>query len=251
MAALTPPSNARSLLLLGVVAWLVFALVTLPATLAFRWFAPDDILASGISGSVWRGSAVALQAQQIDFQDVDWNFRPTALLSGKFGYTISAGVGSGAVQTIAMFSPTGVITLRDTAGVLPVGALSGLLPVTTIDGRIGLDLAELKLKSNWITDARGTVDLVELQLLQPVSEKLGSFALIFDGAADDGLTGQFREVNGPLEARGTLLLLPDNAWKLEGTVKASGDASAQLRRGLPMLGQRNPDGSYPLLFESG
>ena len=44
-------------LVLGVGAYLAFALVLFPADVAYRWLAPDTVRLSGVQGTVWSGRA--------------------------------------------------------------------------------------------------------------------------------------------------------------------------------------------------
>ena len=243
--------NLRRLIVIGVVAYLVFALLSFPARLALRWFGPEDLSAAAVAGTLWSGQADRIVLPQATLADTAWEIRPLALLTGRLSYDIDTKIGNGAIRTIVSVSPFGSVRMKNLAGVLPVDAFGGLgIPIAAYDGRIGLDLAKLEIEDNWITDASGTVDIVSLELISPVRETLGSYAIVFDGAADDLLEGRFSEVDGPLQATGTVVLRPGRQWALSGDVKAKPGASAQLTRGLSMLGQRNSDGSYPISFSS-
>ncbi|MDH3589108.1 MAG: type II secretion system protein N [Gammaproteobacteria bacterium] len=242
--------STRRLTIIGVVAYLVFTLVTFPARLALNWFAPDTLAASGVSGTVWSGRANRIGMSPVNLTETNWRLRPLGLFALRLSYKLDAKMDGGAIQATASVNPAGTIRMKKLAGILPMQALSGFIPVGSIDGRIGLDFAELQIEDNWVSDAVGTIDIVSLSLVAPVKAALGSYEVVFDGVEDDTLQADFRDVSGPLQASGTLSLLSEQRWELSGTVRAKQGAPAQLVRGLSMLGARNSDGSYPISFSS-
>ncbi len=237
------------LLILGAAAYVMFALVTFPARLVLAWFLPE-VPVSGVAGTVWSGTADTIVAGQVRLEDVTWKAHPLALATGRASYTVRAGVAGGSVQARASAGLGGTIRLRDVAGVLPLAAFAEVAPVDAVDGRIGLDFASATIADEWITDATGSANLVSLNVLAPVNEALGSYELAFEGAGDSGLQGRLSDVQGPLAVNGTLTLGAGKSWSLDATVKAKPSASQQLAQSLSFVGERQPDGSYRLRYDS-
>lgn len=241
----------RTLIAAGIAAYVIFLLARFPADLAVRWFAPDDVLVATPSGTLWNGRAEAVQFAATSTGPVEWRVRPLALFIGRVTADVTARLaGGGSVAGRVGVTPTGTVYLKDIAGVVPLSALAGAVPTSTFDGRIGLDLAEARIDDNWLVDATGTIDLVDLQLVAPFAETLGSYELAFAGAGADQLVGAFREVQARLGAEGQLVLHHDRRWEIEGLVSATAATSNELSRALALLGPRDAQGRY-LLAMSG
>jgi len=207
---------------------------------------PDHLTTNAVSGTIWSGRAATIRSPHITLTDVRWRARPLALLTARLSYLLNIKIGDGAIQTVASVSIDQKTRLKELSGVVPLSALRGIAQLSTFDGRIGLDLDDLLVVDQWITDAHGSVDLVSLSLTVPITEALGNYELIFDGASDAVLEGRFREVDAPLAASGTLALHADRNWELSGTVKPTAATSRQLSQALTFLGSRQADGSYPI-----
>src|SRR5690606_16450186 len=64
-------------------AFLVFALVTLPANVVIPRVQPEGITLAGLDGSVWNGSAQVLQIGGMHAGSVNWRLKPWALFTGR------------------------------------------------------------------------------------------------------------------------------------------------------------------------
>ena len=71
------------LVALGVLALLVFALLTLPAGVAAGPLRKAGIEAASFGGSVWTGRANGLAWRGAPVGDLEWTLRPLALLGGR------------------------------------------------------------------------------------------------------------------------------------------------------------------------
>jgi general secretion pathway protein N len=71
--------------LLLLLALLVVAAVTLPASLAYRLIAErlTDVQAAGLSGTLWQGRASSLLVRGRDWGQLDWELQPWPLFNGR------------------------------------------------------------------------------------------------------------------------------------------------------------------------
>lgn len=242
------PSSRRSLLLIGIAAYILFTIISFPATVALGWFAPDEIQTSNVRGTAWSGHADTVLTPHVILTDATWTVRPLSLLTAKLGFHLNANIDDGVIDTIVSLSPGGSIRLSELTGVLPIGIFPKIAPSVTIDGRLGLTFEELVIEDQWPVDARGTVDIVELQVVEPAAESLGNYEVLFSGAGDAGLEGLITDNGGPLEVEGRLYLPGDRQWQVRGNAKPTSSASAQVSQALGFLGTRNTDGSYKLVY---
>lgn len=242
---MTTPGR-RTLIVAGIAAYLLFVTVSFPAHVAARLFAPESLRLGAPSGTVWNGRAESVAFGDTVAGATEWQLRPLALLRGRLSAELTINFAGGAVVGGAAVTPAGTIYLDNVAGVVPLSMLNSIVPTSTFDGRLGLDLIDARLVDHWLVDAHGTVDLVDLRMISPIEEPLGSYELLFDGADGDTLNGVFRDVQARLGAEGSLVLHRDRRWELDGLISAPAGTRAELTRALAMLGQRDPQGRYRL-----
>ena len=91
------PSRSR-LIKVGLLVFVVGLILMFPARVAYRWFAPAEFAASGISGSVWNGHAKEVITYGAYFRDLSWRIRLLDLVTAKLGYAIESKLASGSVD---------------------------------------------------------------------------------------------------------------------------------------------------------
>ncbi|WP_144392272.1 type II secretion system protein N [Pleionea sediminis] len=80
----------KKTLFLSVLLFLIFLIATVPARTVVNLL-PESlpVKASGISGSLWSGSAASLQINRQGISNVEWSLNPIWLFTGKIGGSIS------------------------------------------------------------------------------------------------------------------------------------------------------------------
>src|SRR5215212_9068320 len=73
------------LLALGIGAFALFALVTLPAATLLSLFHPPGVALSGVSGTIWKGRAQAVRSGNLHVGSVEWDLNILPLFTGKLG----------------------------------------------------------------------------------------------------------------------------------------------------------------------
>lgn len=247
--------EVRRLLLVGSVVLILALLVNLPARHVLGWIGLQDSVAmEGVTGTVWSGGAAAASVAagapgpQDDFYlgAVRWQFRPSALLVGRFEYAIAAEGGPRLAGLNGNVSPTGGqgVQLIDTTGRARLDAVAPLLAVPMLSGIAGtveFDLRHVELVrgeqgAGWPRRANGSVVLrnVAIPLLRG---SLGDYRIDFRDAADSNdVLVDYRDLdNGPLAIEGTAVLHPDGSLERRCTASVRDGAPAMLRQAVPML----------------
>ena len=110
----------KRLIIAGVLVFLVVLVVSFPARVAYRWFAPPDLQLSGISGSVWKGFAAEGLAGGAYLQSISWQLKPSALLTGELAFETSASPAAGTVNTDVAIGLGGSLALTNLSGSVPL-----------------------------------------------------------------------------------------------------------------------------------
>lgn len=238
------------LLTLGVVAYLVLAIATLPADVVLSRLAPA-VSAAGVEGSIWNGRAQVLQAGTMPLGSASWNLHGLPLLLGRAQADVKLTRSDGFAQTMVTASLFGGLRLERTVASLPLAAL----PPTVISGgwrgTLNVKLQRLVLDDGWPVQAAGTVEALNLTGPARQPHDMGSYKITFAEPAaagskvqpGDGISGAVVDLGGPLQVAGTLQLKPGRNYLLEGKVLTRPGAPAPVVQTLQYLGPPEADGS--------
>jgi general secretion pathway protein N len=233
-------------LLLGLLAYAVFLVCTLPAERAaamVRKQAPQLQLA-GVTGTVWSGRAATLQYRTQRLSRFKWRLNPLALVLGRIEFDIAFdGEGRTGTATVARRFD-GSLVLNEVAVRLPVAELGGPLSLT---GLLEVKLDELTAKDGMIQSATGELHLLQAAVTEPVAQKLGDFSAKISTEAA-GIKAQVRDEGGPLQLEGTLRLINDGSYQLHAKAVVRDPQQTMLQQVLRAAGRQEPDGRVALEY---
>jgi general secretion pathway protein N len=239
----------RTTLIAAAVAIFILGVVVLfPARVAYRWFAPDSVQLSGISGTVWNGAAREAVAGDVYLGDLRWRFRPQALITGKAGYAIAAEPIAGFVETDVAVAPGGAVHLSDLAARLPVAAMGAAAPLLGVDGIVTLDFDSLVTRDGLPVEVSGSAEVADLVISGLSRAPLGGYRAVFRTAGGI-VTADVEDLSGVLDLDGTVELRPDRSYVFAGTVAATNGAPGEVVRQLQYLGSTDARGRHSFRFE--
>ena len=239
-----------SRLALGLAAFLAFAIVTFPASLAHRWFAPDELALTSVRGTIWRGSAAHGAVSGIPFSDLSWRLNPVSLLTGKVDLIVDElSIGGGSVRAHVTAS-------RSSTNIRIVDLFMNLQPLTQalpqlgdIRGQVSSRELLLELANGWPVSAEGEVRVAGLAVppLIPINGVdrvlLGNFRAVLSAAEAPVIATQVVDEGGPIELVGMLRLTPERAYELAAKIRPRAEASNVLVQGIELVsGQPDAEG---------
>lgn len=233
------------LLALGIVAFLAFAIVTLPARVVLGQFERFGVRAGGVQGTVWNGRAQVLQVADANLGAVDWKLRPLSLFTARVVADLRVKRSDGFAETRIALSPVSVrfdsLTASLPLSALPSSAFRGW------QGTANLKFSTLALQDGWPSEAEGTLDVLDLTGPAQRPANLGSYRVVFPEAADgsDVLTGALSDLGGPLQVNGKVELKSDRSYLLDGLIATRPDAPRDIVNVLQFLGAPDAEGRRP------
>ncbi|MFK8018068.1 MAG: type II secretion system protein N [Gammaproteobacteria bacterium] len=245
----------RKLILAGVLLYVFLVARDFPADVVAGWFVPEPVKVYGVSGSVWSGSAEAIDPGQagsgLTLGATSWTISPLWLLTARLRGTLSTQFDEGSRLNTAFSKPLigKTLKLSKAQGILDLAALPEPMRPNQVVGRVGLSFESLTLDAMWPVGADGTVDLVNLNLTRPTSVELGSFEVVFSDADDSEITGIVADTDSEIEVEGTLSIKPDRSYFFTGSALAGPDADSNVARSLPFLGIPDDSGRVALTYE--
>jgi len=241
----------KKLWALGIGAFLILALVTLPASVVLSFVHPANVTLGGISGTIWKGRAQAVRSGTVHVGSVDWGLDFLSLFTGKLGADVKVTRTDGFAQGHIAAGTGGRITLRAFNASLPVGALPPNVVRGGWTGTVNLKLAELALDQSWPVALNGTIEVTDLVGPANRPAALGSYRVVFpEGAAGgDTLTGALTDLGGPLAVNGTVQLKKDRSYLVGGMIATRPNAPSDMARTLEILGAPDAQGRREFSIE--
>jgi general secretion pathway protein N len=240
------------LLALGIGAFLLLALLTLPASVVLSFFRPSGVTLGGVSGTLWNGRAQAVRSGTLHLGSVEWNLDVLRLFTGKLGADVKVTRTDGFAQGSIAAAPGGRIMLRGFNASLPLGALPANVVRGGWTGTVNLKLGQLTLENSWPVAMAGTVEVSDLVGPANRPAALGSYKVVFpaEGAGTAGaLTGALTDTGGPLAVNGTVELRNDRNYLVSGLIATRPGAPGDMTRTLEILGEPDAQGRRQFSIE--
>lgn len=250
-------SSKISLIALGLGAYLAFAVASFPASVAHRWFAPDELALAAIDGTIWRGSAGFGGISGLAFSDLRWELNPAALVTGRLRLTAEIRVAGGFASSELTATP-GRVQLANLRASADIAGLAPLFPIGDTTGQVSVQLDALDIVDGWPVTAVGEARIVDLAV-EPILPtpgvslvSLGNFNLQLVASDSPGIVGVVSDAGGPLVVSGRIELLPDRSYVLDALVTPRADASELIVNALEFMDQAGPNasGQYRFFFRS-
>jgi general secretion pathway protein N len=232
------------LAVLGLAAYLAFALITLPASVVLDRLQPYGINTAGVSGTAWSGSAQVVQAGAVNLGALSWELRVLPLFALRAVADVEVRRADGFISGTVSASRDR-IRLQKLTVALPLGALPPQVAPGGWTGSIDAELADLTLVNGWPTSANGAVEVLDLTGPARRPLNIGSYRVTFPAptTVPDALTGTLNDIGGQIQIAGTIQLkAADRSYLLEGLVATKPDAPPDLIRTLEFLGPPDAQG---------
>ncbi|HEY6645465.1 type II secretion system protein N [Povalibacter sp.] len=233
------------LVALGIAAYIVFALVTLPARVITSRLPPDIVIA-GAEGTAWNGRAPVVIVGGANVGSITWKLHALPLLALKLQADVKVTRSQGFLQGTVSVSGSRDVSLTGFSGSLPLDSLPAHAVPGGWTGTVNAKLARLDLQDGWPVRADGTLEVLDLVGPARKPAPLGSYKIIFPPEpTGNELVGALADMGGPLEIAGNVRLSPDRSYLVEGSVAARPEASRSMADSLQILGTPDAQGRRP------
>lgn len=238
----------KRLIFAGFITFLIVLIATFPARVAYNWLAPPEIQLSGISGSIWNGTATEGKAAGAYIQNLAWQFLPGALLGGKLAFTASGNPASGTMNTKLALGLNGNLTMTDFVGSVPLDLVHPSFQQGGIRGDVALHLETLVIKDGLPIEVLGTVTVTDFFAPLLSTSPIGDFRADFH-TADDGIAGNLEDIAAVIDVTGTITLAQNGSYTLIGNVGATPETPRSITDQLRYLGSADERGQHSFRFE--
>ena len=235
---------------LGVVGYLAFLLISLPAQQVVGWIADSGaapgLRLEGPSGTAWEGKARNLIYRNRPLGELAWNFRPGYLLLGKLAYAFELKDSGQQASGTLLAGVGGDYRLEELDALLLASRLPELLQQNQVrvGGKVSAKQLALSFEENQVTAAEGTVEWLDGSLQSPLNLSIGDLRAELTTDPDSGdITGQVRDIKGAIGVQAEVRLKADGNFQLDGKLKPGDDADPGLTGALQAVGRQQSDGT--------
>ncbi|MGD8940265.1 MAG: type II secretion system protein N [Gammaproteobacteria bacterium] len=236
----------------GLVCYIGFLLVTLPANLVYGYWKQSmgegvPVALEGLNGSVWSGKAAQATIANQQIEKLKWHFKPVQLLLGNaelaLDFSMQDGYGKGSVgyNVFGSIYADNIEAWLPSALVLPMFNLGSLRP----GGAFAINLTELKVKDHTVVTALGSLvwQDAEITILKPMP--LGSLQIQLE-PTEEGVKGVISDMGGPLQAEGLLTLTRDGKYDFNAEIAVRDPQQRDLANAIRSLGRQDSTGKVKL-----
>ncbi len=241
-------------IIIGVAVYLLFLIMLFPANVAVSLAPlPKNINISGVSGTVWSGSAALVTVDKRQLEQVRWELSPWGLFLGKANLDLTIGSRANAVNGKGFISlSSSAINIEQLRFDAPSEFLLGKtrLPFKTeVEGNFSLIVQQFAQGQPWCEQLNGKLFVQQFQ----VNNQFGKYPL---GNVEVGLTcedGNIKvatdEAMNGLGLSGTALLKADKLVQVSAKIKETTAQPEDLKKALSFLGKQDSQGYYPITYQ--
>ncbi len=240
--------SKRGLVILGVATFLIALLATFPARIAYNWFAMPGFAMSGLTGTVWSGSAREANFGPLYLHDIRWKMRPGRLFTGAISYELQANATSGFIETAFSYSVTGKMAMNDLVASLPLSLAAPYFVVPDLSGSTSLRFERIEIVDGVPVAANGTVQVANLRVPLVSSDSLGDYKAEFT-TRNNGIGASIEDVSAPIDFAGNLSVGHDRRYEFVGIVMARPSTPQSIRNALRFLPPPNARGQQEIREE--
>lgn len=240
--------SRRSLLILGSLVFIAGLVASIPARVAVGIVAQPGVAVSGVSGTIWSGSAEEASVAGIYLRDLKWESSVLPLFTGKLAYRVEATPVSGFVETDVRIGFNRTIYLSDFRAAMPLEILAGVNNAQAISGSASAQFERVEIVGDLAVAADGVIQVANLVIPEVARESLGSFRADFN-TQNNGIVASIEDTDGVLDLAGSLQIRTDRTYQFLAQVILTAKTPDAVRQQLQRLPPPNARGQYELREE--
>ena len=205
----------------------------------------DRVTLGGVKGTVWNGSArsVVAPAPALPVTNVQWQAKPSTLLSGSAGAEINFEMLGGKGEGLVKRNLAGNVFVTDGNYRVPASRLEQFLPlpVAEFGGIVQAHIDELELENNLLKRTQGKLVWTKAEVKNTVQLGEVLFDIVPQGEQH---IGKLSNTDGQLDVRGEVLLDQAGNYKADIQIVPTAETPPQVNGLLGIIGRPASDGSY-------
>ncbi|QKT03016.1 type II secretion system protein N [Ectothiorhodospiraceae bacterium 2226] len=241
------------LIALGIVAYLIFLIMTWPAHHAYgaarTQLGDMPLTLHGVEGTAWSGRAALAEMQGLRLEAVRWEVHPRGFVRGALDATLNFRSNEGPGEALVRVHPDRRVQVTDLRARLPmqqVGVLVGAQ--VRLGGTLALNLPAAAFEAEGrLRSAQGELLWQNASTAMLPQVPLGDLLVTLQPEGDL-LHAVVQDNGGPVTVQGTAQLYEDGRYEFRGRLGTREGAAPELVATLRLMGRPDRDGMIPVGF---
>ena len=243
--------NGRRLLLVGIGAYLIFLLATLPASFLTRYILPSItpagmIKLQSVHGSVWKGEAMDASVNRFSLGHLDWKLNGWGMLLGDIDLKLTFKNENSRGSGLLSLGFGGSTEAEDIELQFPAEFLQPLvygMPIS-FSGDLRGSIKSLELRPGKILKGNGRVVWLSAALRAPQNIELGSFLIALEPVNSGTKLKITDQQQGPVITDIGITVKGDGEYRLNGWMKARDETQQHITEALRLIGRADSSGKF-------
>lgn len=236
-------------ILIAVIAYLVFLLASIPANYATNIINSNTpVSIQGVSGTLWKGKALAITLNNIQLERTEWNFRLWKLLIGRLALDIETLYASNRINAEIGTSFLGRFFAYGLSASIPAQEVAQLanIPLAQLSGMISIDIESAHWKQGEMPSASGTINWRNAEITIADTASLGNVNIILGESEQQLLKADIKNQGGDINISGSAELVPVASYDVNITLIPTATASNNIKQSLGMFAKKQTTGEFLL-----
>ena len=238
----------KKITLISFITFICGIIIFLPAKVSNEWFLPDSIEFYGTNGTLWQGSAQEGLVSKIYIKNIKWEFLISKIFEGQFALNTSFLLLDNPIKMRISKHFNGDFSINNSKANLQNGVVPIFFPELGIDGDININLSNLVIADNFISQAKGTISVNNFLILGLSSTPIGNYVITIN-TKNNGIYGDIKSIDGELDVDASLHIAPDRTYYIIGLVASRANTNSHIKEILKFLGTPNTLGQREFRFE--
>lgn len=250
--------NYKKIIPVALGLYLVFLVILAPAAWWLKLVPlPSQIQLGPVSGTLWQGQIQAVSLNGYVLQQVNWQLKPWALLTGKLALSLDIGQ---IRQTTLPYAKAQLaygfsgLQLESSQLRLPVEPIIPLLKLrlpfqVAASGTMLVNIQQFSMGQPWCEQLAGKASWLDAKFQAP-SGWIDLKAIDATLSCEQGQLQMVTEPGNPLALNVTALIGEQGNYQLNGTLKPDASMPKEVHQAMQFVGQPDAEGRFTLKLQS-
>lgn len=239
----------RHYIITAALSYLVLLIATIPAKPVVDLINKNAAVSiQGVSGTLWSGKALLINASDIKINKAEWSFKPWKLFLGDVAAEVNAEFLDSDISAELGTTFLGRFFINDLYAKVSAQQAAELarLPLVQLSGIISLAIESAQWKQGELPLASGEIRWTDAAVTIAETASLGNVTIMLSESGQQQLYADIQNQGGDIKINGNAELIPAKQYTLDLKLTPTASASNNIKQSLGMFAQRQNNGEYAL-----
>ncbi len=206
----------------------------------------DIITIQGVSGTIWKGKAYLISANNLQFKKTDWSFNLWQLLIGKLSIDANTIFLDNTITAELGVSFLGRYFVNDLTAKIPAKEITQLanIPLAQLDGMIALNIEHAQWQQGELPLASGEILWTNATVTVADTVSLGNVSIMLGESEQQLLNAEIKSQGGNINISGIAELMPEADYGVNIKLLPTAATNNNIKQSLGLFAEKQSNGEY-------